>query len=369
MKKRIICIILTVLLCILPISGCNAGVSGTLKGAHIFMFKMTGNAFGNLMYEGFSKVIKEQGGEPVYKSPAEATVSAQVEMLDTLITQKVASITISTNGNTGFEEVFKRAKKAGISIISVDSAASPDYRTTHIEQTDPEAIGRSLVEAAVLIQCKVDYPEDGDMDSATKKALKNYTGKPMKFGALGAAVDTPIQNLWIKCMEKELQKDMYKGKVEPKLDIKYGNDEPTESRRQADAFIAENKVDMIVSPTTIGMFAAGEALKSSDSDIKLTGLGLPSEMQDYMPKKPTDNAFDYICPYMLLWNVKELGEITAAATLASAKGEYDGKIDSTFTYNGKEFKTITASDGGSCVIALDPYVFHKGNMAEWIDVL
>ncbi len=200
-------------------------------------------------------------------------------------------------------------------------------------------------------------------------ALKNYSGKTLKFGALGAAVDTPIQNLWIKCMEQELQKDMYKDKVELKLDVKYGNDEPNESRRQADAFIAENKVDMIISPTTIGMFAAGEALKSSGSDIKLTGLGLPSEMKDYMPKSSDDNAFDYICPYMLLWNVRDLGEIVAAVTLASSDGHYDGKIGSVFSYNGKDYETISASDGGSCIIGLDPYVFHKGNIADWVDLL
>jgi len=369
MKKKMIAAMLTVILFVIPLSACNVGVSGTLKGAHVFMFKMTGNAFGELMFEGFKKAVEEQGGRAVCKSPAEATVSAQVEMLDTLITQQVASITISTNGSTGYDEVFKRAQKAGISIISVDSAASPDYRATHIDQTDPVEIGKSLVQAAVLISCKVDYPEDGDMDKAVNEALKNYNGKVLKIGVLSAAVDMPVQNHWIKCMEEELQKDMYNGKVDPELDIKYGNDEPIESRRQAEAFIAENTVDIIVSPTTIGMFAAGEALKSSDSDIKLTGLGLPSEMKDYMPKTSSDNAFDYICPYMLLWNVKELGEIAGTATLKAANKEYDGKIDSTFSYNGKEFITIPASDGGTCIIALEPYVFHKGNIADWADVL
>jgi len=369
MKKKTIAVMLAVILLLVSLSSCNVGVSGTLKGAHVFMFKNTGNAFGDLMFEGFKKAVEAQGGRAVYKSPAEATVSAQVEMLDTLITQQVASITISTNGNTGYDEVFKRAKKAGISIISVDSAASPDYRATHIDQTDPVEIGKSLVQAAVLIACKVDYPEDGDMDKAVSEALNNYNGKLLEFGVLSASVDTPIQNHWIKCMEEELKKDLYKGKVDQKLDIKYGNDEPTESRRQADAFIAENKVDIIISPTTIGMFAAGEALKSSDSDIKLTGLGLPSEMKDYMPKVSSDNAFDYICPYMILWNVKELGEIAGTATLKAANKEYEGSIDSTFTYNGKEYKTILASDGGTCVIALDPYIFYKGNIAEWVDVL
>ena len=92
-------------------------------------------------------------------------------------------------------------------------------------------------------------------------------------------------------------------------------------------------------------------------------------MKDYMPKTDSDNAFDYICPYMLLWNVKELGEIAATTTLKSANKEYDGKLNSTLTYNGEEFKTIPASDGGTCIIALNPCIFHKGNMADWVDVL
>ena len=92
-------------------------------------------------------------------------------------------------------------------------------------------------------------------------------------------------------------------------------------------------------------------------------------MKDYMPKTDSDNAFDYICPYMLLWNVKELGEIAATTTLKSANKEYDGKLDSTFTYNGEEFKTIPASDGGTCIIALNTCIFHKGNMVDGADVL
>lgn len=44
MKKKIIAVIITVILFAVPLSACNVGVSGTHKGAHIFMFKMTGNA-------------------------------------------------------------------------------------------------------------------------------------------------------------------------------------------------------------------------------------------------------------------------------------------------------------------------------------
>ena len=369
MMKKILSIILVTVFCVSVLSGCNVGLSGDLKGAHVFMFKMTGGSFGTMMYEGFSQAISEAGGRPVNKSPSESTVAAQVELIDTLITQKVASITISTNGATGFDEVFRRAREAGISVISADSAASPDYRVTHIDQTDPMDVGVSLVQAAVLIVCRVDYPEDKDMDAAVTKTLENYDGEPIKIGILSANVDTPVQNKWIECMRKELERDIYHGKVDTNLEIKYGNDDPNESRRQADAFISEDTVDIIVAPTTVGMFAAGEALKLSGSEIKLTGLGFPSEMKSYMPVSPEDNAFDFICPYMMLWDVKELGAIAGAATLAATQDGFDGKIGSSFTYNGNEYKVIESEDGGTRVIALKPYIFYKGNMAEWIDKL
>ena len=104
------------------------------------MFKSTGNSFGDLMYEGFSEYLEGKGEKTSYQSPAETTVAAQVQMLDELITQKVASITISTNGDAGYDEVFKRAQDAGIPIVSVDSEANPEYRICHVNQAEVQAI-------------------------------------------------------------------------------------------------------------------------------------------------------------------------------------------------------------------------------------
>ncbi len=352
-----------------PASEAPAADGEGLEGTNIFMFKSTGNAFGDLMAEGFTKAVTDAGQKAAYKSPSETTVAAQVEMLDTLITQKVKSITISTNGDTGYDQVFKKAADAGIKIVSVDSKASPEYRLTHIDQTLPEAIGSSLVQAATLIALGIDYPEDGNMEAAVATALGSYSGPELKFGVLSAGIDTPVQNNWIAKMEDELAKDVYKGKVSATLDKKYGNDDPTESTTQANAFVSENAVNVIISPTTVGMASAGQVLKSSGSPIKLTGLGLPSEMQSFMPLKADDNAFDFVCPYMMLWDVIKLGEVAGAASLAAADGTYDGKVGSKFEYAGETFETVEDEDGGTRVIALDPYVFYKGNMSEWIDKL
>jgi rhamnose transport system substrate-binding protein len=354
----------------------EAASSSSLEGKHVFMFKSTGNSFGDLMYEGFEEVVKASGGEAVYKSPAETTVAAQVQLVDELITQKVASLTISANGDTGYNEVLAKASAAGIKVVSVDSKISDALRVTHIDPTSQAGIGKSLIQCAALIALGQEYPEDGDLEAATAAALSSYSGDVINLGVLSASIDTPVQNGWIAMMEEELKKDMYAGKVNVALDKKYGNDDPTESTTQAQAFIAENKVDVIISPTTVGMVAAGQSLKSSNSKIKLTGLGLPSEMQTFMPTSESDKSFDFVCPYMMLWDVIDLGRVSAGATLGAAKGEFDGAIGSKFKldafgeYEAREFEAIDhPGDDGSLIYEGNPYVFYKNNMKEWISKL
>lgn len=352
----------------------SGGDDSSMEGTHVFMFKSTGNSFGDLMYEGFSEYLKAKGEKTAYKSPAETTVAAQVQMLDELITQKVASITISTNGDAGYDEVFKKAKEAGIPIVSVDSEANPKYRVCHVNQAKTSDIGSYLVQAAVLITLGVNYPGDGKMEETVKSELGKYTGKEINLGVLSASIDTPVQNSWIAAMEDELKKDFYAGKVNPKLDKKYGNDDLTESTTQAQAFIAENKVDCIISPTTVGIAAAGQALKSANSKIRLTGLGLPSEMQSFMPAKPSDNAFDYVCPYMMLWDVIHLGAVSGAAIYAAVHDGYDGKVGSSFKMDafrdyGPETYTTYKSGDGTAVLAGKPYIFDKDNMKKWVKIL
>ena len=344
------------------------------SGKHIFMFKSTGNSFGDLMYEGYSEYMNALGYETEYDSPAETTVAAQVQMLDELITQGVASITISTNGDTGYDEVFEKAKAAGIPIISIDSEASVNYRLAHINQAEVQDIGSYLVQAAILITLGIDYPEGKEMEDVLAEELPNYSGDEIVLGVLSAGVDTPVQNSWIAAMEVELAKDMYKGKVSPNLDKKYGNDDFQESTTQANAFVAENKVDCIISPTTVGIAAAGQVLKEAGSEIKLTGLGLPSEMQGFMPLKADDDAFASVCPYMMLWDVIHLGAVAGAAVAAAVTNGWTGAEGETFTmaafrdYAEEEYTVYTQNDG-TFVLAGTPYIFYKGNMAEWINVL
>lgn len=359
-----------------PAAVSAAGDTSDVSGSHVFMFKSVGNAFGVIMYEGFSSYMEQVGENCTEKSPAETTVAAQVQLIDEAITQGCKSISISTNGDTGFDEVFGKAQENGVPIVSVDSSASADYRVTHNNQASTEDIGAMQVRAAVLQVLGVAYdPEDATMEKTVEAALADYDGDEIRLGVLSAGIDTPVQNGWIAVMEKELQKDIYKGKVSPELNKKYGDDEATKSTTQAQAFLAENNVDAIISPTTVGIAAAGEVLTQAKSDIKLTGLGLPSEMKNYMPATADDDEFSFVCPYMMLWDVSHLGASTAAIQMAVQNDGFDGSEGSTVdmeAWGEYEAETFTAEDngdGGTGVLTGQPYVFYKDNMAEWVDKL
>ena len=195
-----------------PAAVSAAGNTSDVSGSHVFMFKSVGNAFGVIMYEGFSSYMEQVGENCTEKSPAETTVAAQVQLIDEAITQGCKSISISTNGDTGFDEVFAKAQEKGVPIVSVDSSASADYRVTHNNQASTEDIGAMQVRAAVLQVLGVAYdPEDVTMEKTVEAALADYDGDEIRLGVLSAGIDTPVQNGWIAVMEKELQKDIYKG--------------------------------------------------------------------------------------------------------------------------------------------------------------
>lgn len=346
----------------------------SLDGAHVFLFKSEDNPFGTLMYEGFEEYMAELEVTTVYKAPKEATARAQIEMLEELISQNVGSITISASGDEGYDEVFEKAHEAGIPVVSVDSEVNTEYRICHVEQALSQEIGSYLVQAAVLITLGIDYPGDGKMEATVKEELDKYSGEKIQLGILSSSEDSPAQSEWIAAIEEELEKDFYSDKVSSELDIKYGHDDDVESKVQAGAFLREDKVDCIISPTTVGLAAAAQVLNDNNSKVKLTGLGLPSEMQEFMPLSEEEDAFESVCPYMILWDVSHLGATAAAAICAAVNDGFTGEAGEMFEMNifrDYEETRYEAYTGGvdTSVLAGVPIIFYKGNMAEWIEVL
>src|SRR5262245_755142 len=61
------------------------------------VFKNTGNPYGDKQMSGFKTGIEELGGEAILRAPDQPTAEAQIQIIEQLIAQKVASICIVGN--------------------------------------------------------------------------------------------------------------------------------------------------------------------------------------------------------------------------------------------------------------------------------
>ena len=91
---------------------------------------------------------------------------------------------------------------------------------------------------------------------------------------------------------------------------------------------------------------------------KFTGLGLPSEMADYIHTGS--------CPWMYLWNPIELGYLAAYAGAAIENGEMTGAPGEQFLAGNQGYKYIQdAQDGGTEVVLASPLKFDAENVDMW----
>lgn len=318
-------------------AGSESNTSADSK-VYAFVAKDVNNPYMKKVYEGFEKSVKEVGAEPLYKGPEAATPEKQIEIINQLVAQNVSGIAIAANDQDALQPALNEAMNAGIPVISLDSAVNKDSRMTHIQQADPEKIGRSLIQAA----------------------YEMIDGKG-GIAILSATAQATNQNLWIDWMKKELEENADKYKDTPLVKIAYGDDDPTKSTSETQALLQNPDIKIIIAPTTVGMLAAGKVLQDKNSEVLLTGLGLPSEMAPFIE--------DGICPWMYLWNPVDIGDLAGYTLDSLVKGDITGATGDTFTAGSfGEMSVTDAADGGTEVMLGDPFKFDAENIAEWKDV-
>jgi len=344
--KKLLVVLLSIAMLSTLLVGCSGNTAGTTKSAakktYAIIVKNAGNPYNEKESAGFKKVIEDGGATCIIKAPSEATAEAQITMINELVAQKVDAIAIAGNDADALQPALKQAMDAGIKVLSLDSAVNKDSRLVHVNQASTVLIGTTLVAAVADIA-----GADGG-----------------QFAILSATSQATNQNSWIEAMKADLAKDSRKLEL---VKIAYGDDEFQKSVDETEALI-KNYPDLkvICAPTTVGMMAAGKVLtdKGLTATIKLTGLGLPSEMADYI-------GADKACPYMFLWNPLEIGALAAYTAIALVDGSITGKAGETFTAgtlgdkkDGK-YTIVDAADGGTEIILGSPFKFDPSNIAEW----
>ena len=139
----------------------------------------------------------------------------------------------------------------------------------------------------------------------------------------------------------------------------YGDDDATKSVAQFDAILSQYPdVAGIVAPTTVGVLASAQEKKAKHSSVKVTGLGLPSQMAPYIEDGTVEKVG--------LWNPIDLGYVALYAAARAASGSFKGTVGSTFTAgkNSGSAKSYKVVPGGITYLG-DPFTFTKDNIATF----
>jgi rhamnose transport system substrate-binding protein len=303
--------------------------------------KSAGNPYNEREASGFQEVIEAAGYEAIIKHPAEITAEAQITLINELVAQGVQGIAIAANDFDALQTVNKAAMDAGIKVISLDSSCNPESRMTHINQAGVVEVAQALVDATY-----------------------DLTGGEGDWAILSATSIATNQNAWIDAMKVILEDEKY-AKLNL-VEISYGDDLFQMSVDKTQALL-QNYPDLklINAPTTVGIAAASKVIEDEglQGKVIVTGLGLPSEMVDYMTGDTP------ACPYMFLWNPIDVGRVAAYTLIEMVNGELTGALGESFeAADGNTYTVTEAGDGGTEIIIGPPFRFDTENIEEWSQV-
>lgn len=339
MNKKVIGAVLSVTMILA--AGTTVFASGAAEGkTFAIVTKAAGNPYNEKEADGFKEAIEDEGGKVIIKHPETATADAQISVVQSLISQEVDAICIAGNDENALQACLSEAMDAGIKVSCLDAKVNPASRMTFVNQAGTKEIGEALMDAVLDI-----------------------SGGEGQWAILSATSQATNQNAWIEAMKEVMKEDKY-SKLEL-VEIAYGDDEPQKSTDVTQALL-QNYPDLkvICAPTTVGIASAAKVLQDSGAFCKLTGLGLPSEMSEYIGD---DEA--HSCPYMFLWNPVDVGRLGAYTSIALVNEEITGVSGDKFTAGELgDYEVIEASDGGTEVILGAPFRFDSSNIDEWKDV-
>lgn len=348
MKKKLLSVLLCAVMASSMLAGCGSGDSADKgdsasgKNTYAIVPKSAGNPYNEKEVEGFKEIIEANGGEVVVSYPEKATADAQISCINSLISQGVKSIAVAANDENALQAVLQDAMDAGIKVSCLDSSVNKDSRMTFANQAGVKEVALALCDA-----------------------VYDISGGEGQWAIVSASSQATNQNAWIDAMKKLMEEDTKYSKLEL-VDIQYGDDEPQLSTTVTQALLTKYpNLKVICAPTTVGIAAAAKVLQDQKSSCKLTGLGLPSEMAEYIGD---DDA--HSCPYMFLWNPVDLGKLAAYISLALVDETITGKEGDTFKAEAldTEYKVVKAADGGTEVILGAPFKFDPSNIEEWKSV-
>jgi rhamnose transport system substrate-binding protein len=307
------------------------------KTMHIAMVvKNLGNGFFDAAHEGANEAARQLGKvDIIYTGPTTPSAEGQIEIINSLISQKVDAIVISANDANALVPITKKAMQRGIKVISFDSGLAADGRLMQLNPSSPALIGLKQIEMASKAA-----------DGAGEIAI------------LSASAQATNQNMWIGEMKTVLATPAY-----AKLTLvatAYGDDQSDKSYREAVGLLRTYpKLKVIISPSTVGINAAAKAVVDEHlvGKVFVTGLGLPSEMAGHV-KSGAVKEF-------AIWNPIDLGYAATYAAHEFVTGKAQTAPGSVIAIG--RMGSITLDAKGEAALA-PPFTYNAENVDKFAKI-
>lgn len=290
--------------------------------------KALGIGFFEAAAKGAEEAAKELGDvEIIYTGPTDTTAEGQIEVINSLIAQKVDAIAVSANDTDALVPTLKKAMDRGITVISWDSGVAPEGRMMHLNPSSSPLIGNTIIKLAA------DHLPDGG-----------------EVAVLSATSTSTNQNVWIEEMNKVMGN--YPGITV--VGTVYGDDLADKSYREAQGLMQTYpNLKAIIAPTSVGIVAAAQAVTDVGKvgQVNVTGLGLPSEMAGHV-KSGASKSF-------AIWNPIDLGY--AATMIAYNLNTGAAKAEPGAAIPMGRMGSVTLDDKTEGAMA-DPFTYDASNI-------
>ena len=315
----------------------SALMAGTAQAETVriaLVVKALGIGFFEAAHKGAEEAAKELGDvEIIYTGPTDTTAEGQIEVINSLIAQRVDAIAVSANDTDALVPTLKKAMDRGITVISWDSGVAPEGRMMNLNPSSAPLIGNTIIKLAA------DHlPEGGEV------------------AVLSATTTSTNQNTWIEEMNK-VAGNYPDVKV---VGTVYGDDLADKSYREAQGLMQTYpNLKAIIAPTSVGIVAAAQAVTDAGKigQVNVTGLGLPSEMAGHV-KSGASKSF-------AIWNPIDLGYSATMIAYHLTKG--DAKAEPGATIPIGRMGSVTLDDNNEAAMA-DPFTYDATNIDQFSSI-
>ena len=293
------------------------------------MPKSKGNAYFISCKHGADRAAKDLGFELLFDGPTDSNSARQNEIVENWITLGVDVITVAAENKQGISTALRKAQKQGIKVITFDADALPDARSFFVNQATPQGIASGLMDEAARL-----------------------CGAEGEFAIISATLTAGNQREWLKYIDERLAEKYPKMKL---VAVRPCDDLKDKAQSEATALMSANpRLKLLMAICSPGVPGAAEAVKQAGKigQVKVIGLGLPSENRRYVHEGVTDSV--------MLWKTEDLGYLTIYAAAAVARDEL--KLGAT-SFKAGSLGTFEIK--GDNILLGQPFIFNRSNIDQF----